>query len=148
MQIPLEVQRLLNERAERERNSYSPPPQSGPHASLDILDDERMQTFRRALQNILSTEIAEFTYAQLLDGLPTQESLKESYPPMRDHPVHELGHTTVCDGSLEKARELRSNIVFSDFSFDLHVRYLPPSIAGRLLQGLTGPCYTAVRCLQ
>ena len=122
MQIPLEVQRHLNEREERERNSHSPPPPPGPQASLDVLDQEHLRTFRRALLNVLSTDVAAFTYSQLLDGLPTEGALAESYPPMLDHPVHEMGHAQVCDGFLEKAQELRSKIDFSEFSFDLHVR--------------------------
>lgn len=105
MQIPNNVQKFLNERAERERNSYSPPPQPGPHTSLDVLDQEHLSTFRRALLNVLSTDVAESTCCQLLDGLPTAESLTEAYFPMLDHPVHELDHAEMCDGGfVEKAR--------------------------------------------
>ena len=116
MQIPLDIIRFLRRRDEEERKSCPQPPPPGPQASLDVLDEEREQTFRRALLNVLSTDVAEFTYSQLLDGLPTVDSLSESYPRMRDHPVHELEHVEVCDGYIEKAREMRSNIHFSDLA--------------------------------
>ena len=53
----------------------SPAPERDPQASLDALENEHLQTFRRALMNVLSIDVAELTYAQILDGLPTKESL-------------------------------------------------------------------------
>ena len=107
-----------------ERVSDSPPPPPGRHAPLDILDEEHLQTLRRAILNVLSTDVAELTYAQLLDGLPTRRSLSESYLPMLDHPVHKLGHDKLCGGFLDEARDLRSNVDFSKFGFEAEVRLL------------------------
>jgi len=39
---------------------------------LGVLDDDHAQALRLAMANILSTDIALFTYAQLLDGLPIE----------------------------------------------------------------------------
>ena len=117
MQIP---QDQLHRLEPMECDSIPPPP-SGPHASLDMLDEEHLQTFRRALLNVLSTHVAEFTYAQIIDGLPTEESLAESYAAMLDHPVHVLKHAELCEGFLDRARELRSEMDMSMFSFELHV---------------------------
>ena len=97
-----------------------PPPL--PQGTLSLLDEEHRRTFRRALLNILSTDLAESTYAQILDGLPTAESLRRSWSPLNDHPVHALDHTEVCDGSLERARNLRLAIDFSLLRFDIEVR--------------------------
>ena len=71
----------------------------------DLLDDARRHTFERALMNILSTDIAELSFVQILDGLPTERYLDHSYVLMRGHPVHELKHRQLCDGFLEKVRE-------------------------------------------
>lgn len=40
---------------------------------------------------------------------------------MLDHPVHELGHASICDGSLEKARGLRLDIDLTGSHFESHV---------------------------
>ncbi|KAK1766304.1 hypothetical protein QBC33DRAFT_579124 [Phialemonium atrogriseum] len=59
--------------------------------------------------NILTTELAEFTYAQILDGLPTQQAIFDSCQWIHDHPTCQLKHEKLCDGFLEKAREFRSH---------------------------------------
>lgn len=51
---------------------------SGAVASPDLLDKDHLQAFRRALLNILATDLAEFAYAQILDGLPTEQFFNES----------------------------------------------------------------------
>lgn len=99
-----------------ERPATPPPPT--PSGPLSFLDEEHQRTFRRALLNILSTDLAESTYAQIIDGLPTTKSLRYSWSSVKDHPVHVLDHSEVCDGSLEKARSLRSNIDLSLFRFE------------------------------
>lgn len=77
----------------------------GTLVSPSLLDEEHFQEFHRALLNILSTDLAEFNHAQILDGLPTVKSFKESYDYMKGHPVYELDHTKLCPGSLGTARE-------------------------------------------
>lgn len=49
------------------------------------------------------------------------DSLSKSCPQMREHPVHELGHVELCDGFIEKARQVPSNVDMSRFSFGLPV---------------------------
>lgn len=85
----------------------SSPPTSG-LVGLDLLDKEHVRTFKQALMNILMTDVAEFTYAQILDGLPTEQSLNDSYVYMEGHPVHKLEHKGLCEGYLDKTREFRS----------------------------------------
>ena len=105
---------------------------SGTLASPSLLDEVHFRLLRRALLKILSTDIAESTYAQIIDGLPTVQSFKESYDYMKGHPVYELNHTNVCPGSLDTAREFRSKLELSDLRFEKRVRdpqtkLLPPS---------------------
>lgn len=96
-------------------SSPSPPRDA---VGLDVLDEEHAQVFKRALRNILRTEVAEFTYAQILDGLPTEQSLSDSYVFMEGHPVYELKHEEICEGYLEKAREFRSRFDASSLCVD------------------------------
>ncbi|KAH8734487.1 hypothetical protein BGZ61DRAFT_584469 [Ilyonectria robusta] len=89
--------------------TYIPPPPPDPSdievPDQDVLDDEHKETFRQALRRLLSTPLAEYTYAQILDGLPTEPSLRDSYVWMPRHPVYELEHTELCEGFLDKARD-------------------------------------------
>lgn len=78
-------------------------------ASLGLLNAEHMAAFRRALDNVFLTEVAENTYAEIIDGLPTRESWRDFNPWRPGHPVEELKHDKLCAGSREKARELRSD---------------------------------------
>ncbi|RSL93329.1 hypothetical protein CEP52_013302 [Fusarium oligoseptatum] len=86
-------------------------------SKIDNLPESHRNTFRGALRNILSTDIAEHTYAQILDGLPTVESQNESYPILDGHPVYELDHRELCEGSLDKAHEFRTRFDPSDLLF-------------------------------
>ena len=88
---------------------------------LDTLHDKHGQAVRQALANILNTQLAEFTYAQILDGLPTKQSLLESCSLIFDHPVCKLKHTSLCDEFLEKACEFRSRFDPSSLVFDQDV---------------------------
>lgn len=84
---------------------------------IDALEKTHQNALRRALSNLLATEVAEFTYAQIIDGLPTVESQDESYPRLDGHPVHELDHRELCEGSLDRAREFRARFNPSDLLF-------------------------------
>jgi len=99
---------------------------AGEPTNFDLLDVDHEGSLERALVNILSTEAAEFTYAQILDGLPTEQSLNDSFGPMPGHPVHELKHTTLCEGSIEKARSFRDRFTLRDLKLETPVCGTPP----------------------
>ncbi|KAF7563701.1 hypothetical protein G7046_g391 [Stylonectria norvegica] len=86
--------------------------------SPDALCQRFSQPFLQALSNILATDVAEFTYAQILDGLPTVQSLTESFSYIRGHPVLEMNHAGLCEGYLEKARDFRSQFDPSHLRFE------------------------------
>ncbi|KAG6032946.1 hypothetical protein E4U41_007061 [Claviceps citrina] len=79
-----------------------------PKSCVRTLGQDHYQAFERALRNVLSTELAEFTMAQLVDGLPTIDVLIEcrGLRNMRDHPIY--NHRALCEGALERTREFRS----------------------------------------
>lgn len=98
-------------------------------ASLGLLDAEHVTAFRRALDNVLLTEVAENTYAEIIDGLPTRESWRDFNPWRPGHPVDDLKHDKLCAGSREKAREFRSDFDIYRLSFPAwvrkHIAYYP-----------------------
>jgi hypothetical protein len=75
----------------------------------DVLDSDHLNTFATAISNLLSAEIAEQTFAQIIDGLPLRDvafSLRGTEYTRRD-PV--FTHVELCPGVLEKTRLFRDN---------------------------------------
>ena len=72
----------------------------------NINSEHHRSVLDRAIKNVLSTELAQFTYAQIIDGLPTGEvSWDRRYCHVfGEHPI-DLEHEELCPGALEKARE-------------------------------------------
>ncbi|KAK4112795.1 hypothetical protein N656DRAFT_752873 [Canariomyces notabilis] len=70
------------------------------------LDKLHRDALTRAINNVLSTELAIFTYAQIIDGLPTADVAWDRRLPglYGDHPLD--GHEELCPGAMEKAREI------------------------------------------
>ncbi|EXM14985.1 hypothetical protein RAB80_006731 [Fusarium oxysporum f. sp. vasinfectum] len=90
-----------------------PSPTSERPSYLDVLDNEHRKVLERAVRDLLSTEVAEVIYAQILDGLPTEKSLRDSSDYVKDHPVHSIQHTEICPGYVEKAREFSNQFDLS-----------------------------------
>ena len=92
--------------------------------NIDTLSEDHKEVFCRALKNLLSTTRSEYTYAQILGWLPTEESSREGYYIIQGHPVFELNHTQLCPGFLEKARKFRDQLDYSSLHFQEHVSQL------------------------
>lgn len=75
-----------------------------------------MAAFRTALGNVIFTEAAEITYAEIIDALSTEYSLRGFYRWAADHPVTKLEHDKLCAGLLVEARKLR-------LEFDTYLPY-------------------------
>lgn len=90
-------------------------------SDLEVLDDDHRNILDRAIGNILSTEVAELTYAQILDGLPTERSLWDTFDYVQDHLVKNIGHNEICPGFVEKARNLRTKFELNRLDFALKV---------------------------
>lgn len=89
--------------------------------SADLLDESHRQVLERAVRNILVTELAEKTYAQILDGLPAEEAIEESYRWIDDHPVHLTSHAKICAGYIDRARRFRTAFDLSELRFQSNV---------------------------
>ncbi|KLO94908.1 uncharacterized protein LW93_3600 [Fusarium fujikuroi] len=85
-------------------------------SSLKDLDIEHLSSFERALRRILETDIAEQTYAEILDGLPLSDSYLSFQFPQDGHPA--LEHEEFSEGARERVLEFRSNLDFSSLLFE------------------------------
>lgn len=88
----------------------TPPPDVIERMRADqCLDDAHQATFEAAVSNVLSTDIAEVTFAQILDGIP----LKEVAFGNRGHgsTIYDrvFNHETLCPGAMERATKFRAS---------------------------------------
>ena len=89
--------------------------------SVELLAPEHYHTLVQAIRNVLSTEVAELTMAQLVDGLPLASSGWDARGTLliRDHPL--TRHETLCDGALEQTKGFRDAFDPAILRFDSHV---------------------------
>lgn len=95
--------------------------------SIDSLDDNHAELFTRAITRVLSTEIAEITYAQIIDGLPLSHVVNdtEGGGPPDGHPINKC-HQELCPGVLVKTRQFREDFDPQILEFDSRVRKFAP----------------------
>jgi hypothetical protein len=86
-----------------------------------IFSDHHRIVLNKAIRNVLSTELAIFTYAQIIDGLPIADVAWDRRLPgiMGEHVIDE--HETLCPGALENTQEYYENWQPSDLMFDPEV---------------------------
>lgn len=85
-----------------------PPPKSINKIRAEhVLDDAHQRAFSRAVMTIISTPVAEETFAQIVDGLPLKNVFLEtrSAQILKDDPI--FNHAALCPGVLEKTRKFR-----------------------------------------
>ncbi|KAK7429164.1 hypothetical protein QQZ08_004379 [Neonectria magnoliae] len=77
------------------------------------------EVLARAIRNVLGTELAIFTYAQIIDGLPTADVAWDQRLPgiYGDHPIDDV-HEELCPAAMDKAREFYENWDPSILKFD------------------------------
>lgn len=86
----------------------TPPPKSIEKSVVaQSLDGAHQVVFKRAMANILATELAGLTFAQLIDGLPlwdvAMDQSRKTHT--KEEPVY--NHKQLCHGAMEKMREMR-----------------------------------------
>ncbi|KAK2606931.1 hypothetical protein N8I77_005650 [Diaporthe amygdali] len=88
-------------------------------SSIEILKGERHDMIAQAIFNILSTEIAQSTFAQIVDGLPLPSVLEDTYGGSDLEPDHPLfSHESLCPGVLQKTKELLEKFEVKNLKFD------------------------------
>lgn len=87
-------------------------------ATIETLDGPHQEAVRLAVSNILTTEIAETTYAQIIDGLPLIDVVRDVYGDLLcdDHPI--CAHTELSAGIIETARRFRAGFDPGNLRFD------------------------------
>lgn len=95
--------------------------------SPEKLKEEHRAILVRAVNNVLATELALFTYAQIIDGLPVADVAWDRRAPglPGDHPLD--SHEELCPGAMDKARELCPKWDASMLAFDPEVRVTLPA---------------------
>lgn len=88
-----------------------------------ITSEHHRQTLDRAIRNVLSTELAQFTYAQIVDGLPIADVAWDRRLPgiMGEHIIDD--HETLCPGALEQAQVYYKEWDPSTLNFDPEVSH-------------------------
>ncbi|KAK4657128.1 hypothetical protein QC762_210210 [Podospora pseudocomata] len=80
----------------------------------------------RAMRNVLSSKLAQFTYAQIIDGLPIEDVAWDQRIPAvcGNHPIEH--HPELCPGALEFALEYKDKLDFKLLSFprELTTKYV------------------------
>ncbi|KAF5581999.1 hypothetical protein FPCIR_9857 [Fusarium pseudocircinatum] len=125
-----------------------PSPASQGTATLNVLGNEHRNMLERAVRNVLRTEVAELVYAQILDGLPTEKSLRDSSDFVKDHPVHSLHHADICPGYVDKAREFRNQFDLSQLPLEKTIQAFADTVPGSEVFNLRLIEIVAVACRQ
>lgn len=99
-------------------------------ASWELLEGEHLQTLRQALTNCLATSVAEYTYAQILDGRPTALVYCGEHHIEDDWPMRQ--HEEICPGFLDKAKAFRSDFDVLSLEFEAKVITTPSNTTSRL----------------
>lgn len=86
----------------------TPPPKIiEKRTAAQTLDDAHQVAFNRAITNVLATDLAELTFAQLVDGLPLLEVAGDQLKHRHTEGEPVFKHTELCPGAIEKTRALR-----------------------------------------
>lgn len=74
---------------------------------IEVFDPDHYHLLVKAIQNILSTELAELSIAQLIDGVPLMMWVFEGRGCLleKGHPL--LERENLCEGALDQARLFR-----------------------------------------
>jgi hypothetical protein len=98
------------------------------YVGLHRLEGTHHDSLFVALRNVLNTDIALVTYAQIIDGLPTSDAAWDQYA-SKYWPAHPINdHKMLCEGALEKAKGFRASFAMTDVKVDLQVCLLSTNI--------------------
>lgn len=93
----------------------------------DFIPGEHRDTLLRAITNVLNTEVALFTFAELVDGLPTSaDCFDRRIPGIWGPHIMDHTHEELCDGATDKAREMLADFDPSILKFSPKVIFSLP----------------------
>lgn len=90
--------------------------------SIATLGNEHRDLFIRAISNVLSSQLAEVTYAQIVDGLPLSDVAFDVYHSCvcTGHPLLDE-HEELCPGVMEHVRKLSADFDAGTLQMDSRV---------------------------
>jgi hypothetical protein len=110
--------------------------------SIATLGDGHRDAFIRALTNVLSSQIAEITYGQIVDGLPLSSVARDVYSEnlCSGHPLLDE-HKELCPGVLNHLRRLGDGFDAGTLKIKSEVGVFPPNFnfSVELSRSLTHP---------
>lgn len=85
------------------------------------LDEAHQAVFNTAVMNVLSTQIAESTFAQIIDGFPLKDVAfgNEGHRNTIYDPVFK--HTALCPGTVEKTIQFRASFSPKEMEMEVEV---------------------------
>jgi hypothetical protein len=91
------------------------------HLNIDALDGAHQESLTRAIFRVLSTDIVQITFAQIIDGLPLSSVARDcsSGGPLQEHPVRD--NNELCPGVLDKTQEFYRGFRPEILQFDSRV---------------------------
>lgn len=94
--------------------NLAPQPEKSTIGELSVVHQEAAT---QAINNVLATEVALTTYAQIIDGLPLCDIAWDTRG-SRLSPQHPINlHTQLCPGTISKAESFRDDLVISQLTF-------------------------------
>ena len=84
---------------------------------------EHHRIFLQALSRVTSSELADDTFSQIVDGLPTWDTAYHERRSIRKTTINHAGHplrkhVRICDGAMEKMKIIKSQFDTEAIPFD------------------------------
>ncbi|KAK4457230.1 hypothetical protein QBC42DRAFT_213158 [Cladorrhinum samala] len=107
--------------APAQQSTWHQQQQARSKVSINVLAPDHYQALDRAIRNVLATDLALTSVAELLDGLPLLGTLSETNYTFvhRLHPIRK--HKDLCDGALDQAAAFRDAFDPTVLQFDSSV---------------------------
>lgn len=100
-------------------------------AHVSRLDSNHRSALERAVSNILNTDLAITTYAQIIDGLPTELVAwdRGRHKLHAEHPIND--HTELCPGVMERIISIKETFHVESLKLDPSVSHSSKILAMR-----------------
>lgn len=88
---------------------------------IELLDDTHCSALQRAINNLLDTNLAFATYAQIIDGMPTEDVAwdRTTHRLQTSHPL--VDHSKLCPGVADKLDAIKADFQIDSLKFDHRV---------------------------
>lgn len=87
-------------------------------SAVELLDRSHYFSLQRAISNAVNTNLAVATYAQIIDGLPTEDVAwdRSRHQLEADHPLSD--HVTLCPGVIDRLNSIKGDFQIGSLNFN------------------------------